>query len=60
MIAYHARVRIGTGRAIHRVMSNVENGRVVIESEVTRRFQTVPVERITRILPDVCTCIYCR
>ena len=56
---YHARVRLGQGRAIHRVISSVEAGRVVVQAEVSGRIEGVPLERITRVLPDVCACIYC-
>lgn len=46
---YHARVRLGQGRAIHRVISSVEAGRVVVQAEVSGRIEGVPLERITRL-----------
>lgn len=56
---YHARVRLGRGRAIHRVISSVKDGRLVVQAEVSGRIEGVPLERITRVLHDRCVCIYC-
>lgn len=55
---YHDRVRLGSGRAVWRVISSIKAGRLVVQAEASGRIEGVAVERV-RVIESGCACIYC-